>query len=96
MPSPSSVERLADQRYLTVLLRLVLNAQNELVYGEIINSAGDVCDRFQQWERILALVQLCLGIPPDDNQARPARRTKRTAARKSTRPRRPSTSRKAS
>lgn len=97
MSPPPSVDRLADRRYLTVLLRFVLSAQQELVYGEIVNADGGVCDRFQRWENMLALLQICLGLSTEtEKRSVAAAQSKRRAARKPARPKRKSKPRKAS
>ena len=49
MPKARSPEQLAEKRYVTVILRLLLDRQGRLVQGEVVNTASQVQGRFAGW-----------------------------------------------
>jgi hypothetical protein len=50
-------ERLADNRHVTVVLRLVVTDAGHLVYGELVEPSGDSSARFPDWPRLIELLQ---------------------------------------
>jgi hypothetical protein len=53
----STRDRLADQRYLTLILRLVVSARGELVRGELVDVDGDCADRIARWRELTPAVR---------------------------------------
>lgn len=49
-------ERLAVKRQVTLLLRLVLEANDALVYGEVVDLEGRPHGRFSKWTELPSLV----------------------------------------
>lgn len=60
MTETPTVETLADRRQVTVLLRLVLDRQGELVYGQVVDVRGVTQGRFIEWRLLTRLVRGCL------------------------------------
>ena len=57
MPPTSTSERLADRRPLTLILRLLFDAQGTLVYGEVVDIEGEICGRFIEWPDLTTVVR---------------------------------------
>jgi hypothetical protein len=50
-------ERLADQRYVTVVVRLVVDARGGLVRGEIVDVHGNIVDQIAGWRELTPAVR---------------------------------------
>lgn len=46
-------EQLADTRYTTFILRLVLNDRGQIVRGELIDVASSQAQRFKNWNGLI-------------------------------------------
>lgn len=63
MPAAGRLENIDDRRPLTLILRLVIDADGGLVHGEIVSLEGFVHKRFAQWRELVAgLTQLLVDI----------------------------------
>jgi hypothetical protein len=49
-------EHLAENRNMTVLLRLVIDPGGHLVHGELIDVDGEPYGRFLSWDRLIELL----------------------------------------
>jgi hypothetical protein len=70
MASPSSrPEQLTDSTYRTVVLRVVVNEQRQIVQGELIDTASAETTRFKQWRGLIRALSDWLRIqsPPIDH-----------------------------
>jgi hypothetical protein len=50
-------EQLVDQRHLTVLLRLVVDDQQQLVHGELVDVDGKAFGVFRDWPAMVELLE---------------------------------------
>jgi hypothetical protein len=50
-------EELDEKRYITAILRLLLNESGELVHGELADVEGRPNKRFVGWEGLMAAVR---------------------------------------
>jgi hypothetical protein len=57
VPDCEAGERLGDKRNVTVVLRLVLDREGELMEGEVVDAKGRPGDRFNDWEEITPAVR---------------------------------------
>jgi hypothetical protein len=64
VPPPSSGNRLAEKRYLTVILRLVVDKRGRLVHGEVVDLQARLQGRFAGWRGLTHTVRAWL-----ENQA---------------------------
>jgi hypothetical protein len=48
----STGDRLAEQRYVTVIVRLLVDTRGRLVRGEIVDTDGKIADRFTRWRAL--------------------------------------------
>ena len=65
MPISSSGGHLADKRYVTICLRLLIDAKGQLVYGEAVEVHHGPLGRFRSWTELSEMVQAWL--LSDDN-----------------------------
>lgn len=61
-PLPSHSEQLADSRYRTVILRVVVNEQRQIIQGELIDTASTQTTRFKNWRGLIRALRGWLGI----------------------------------
>jgi len=54
LPQPPAENHLADRRYVSVVLRLVLDQHGQMIHGEVIGDATTRPARFSGWR----------GLPP--------------------------------
>jgi hypothetical protein len=66
VPLPNVRDRLSDRYHVTVILRLVLDRLQHLVYGEIIDAEGRSSGHFASWAELPGAVQRSLSAaePP--------------------------------
>jgi hypothetical protein len=60
VPLPSSGNRLAEKRYLTVILRLVVDQRGQLVQGEVVDLQARILGRFAGWKGLTCTVRAWL------------------------------------
>ena len=60
MPRPLAENNLAGKRNATLILRLVLDQQGQLIYGELLDVAGGLPDRFVAWRGLIRTVRAWL------------------------------------
>jgi len=51
---------LSDRRYVTVVLRLLLDKRGRLIHGELVDTAGALQERFVGWRGLLRAVKTWL------------------------------------
>jgi hypothetical protein len=49
----------------TLVLRLVVNRERNLVYGEALDVTGQSCGRFLRWNELVPIVERCLESRPE-------------------------------
>jgi hypothetical protein len=59
-----SGDELAHRGLVTVIVRLVLDRDGELLHGEIVDSSYVVRGRFSNWADLTLVLQRWLGIEP--------------------------------
>lgn len=57
---PETVSGLGEVRYVTVILRLMLDRQGKLLRGEVVDLAARPCARFDRWSSMSRAVRSCL------------------------------------
>jgi hypothetical protein len=50
-------DHLADKRQIILIVRLTVDRQGQLLYGEIIDTEGTVIGRFAEWQRLWATIR---------------------------------------
>ena len=60
MPTIHHIDRLGDQRHVTVILRLVLDAEDHLVYGKVLDVEAQTCGSFNEWRALAQAVRHCV------------------------------------
>jgi hypothetical protein len=65
----ASRDRLSDRRNVTLILRLVLDRLEQLVYGEVVEVDGRRVRRFKTWAQLPGAVQASL--PAEDAPREP-------------------------
>jgi hypothetical protein len=66
VPTPGRLERLANERVLTVMLRLVIARDGQLVHGEIVDLEGVVRHRFVDWPGLVAALERLIATTDSD------------------------------
>lgn len=56
-PTTSQVERLAEKRYVTLILRLRIDRRERLVHGEVVDTEGKSQGRFAGWREMTRTVR---------------------------------------
>ncbi len=51
---------LADKRHITLILRLAIDRDTQLVYGELVNLEGVSIGRFMEWPKFTEVLQAWL------------------------------------
>jgi hypothetical protein len=59
LPGGASGE-LDEKRYVTAILRLLMNRQGELLHGEVADVEGRPCKRFVDWQGLMPAVRAWL------------------------------------
>lgn len=59
-------QRLADARYVTIILRLLLDPQGELIQGEILGAEGEPEERFSGWQGLTGRLRRLLASQRTD------------------------------
>ncbi|HRQ40323.1 MAG TPA: hypothetical protein PLD25_20620 [Chloroflexota bacterium] len=57
---------LADKRHMTLILRLAIDKENQLVHGELVNLRGVVIGRFMEWPKLTQMIQTWISNQDDD------------------------------
>ena len=57
MPTPPTGNHLADKRYITVVLRLVVDERGWLVHGELVDVEGMLKQRFKGWRGLAQAIR---------------------------------------
>lgn len=63
MPDDPATKELLDQRYVLVVLCLVVNEEGEMQYGEALTPAGDLLAKFRHLNDLPALLTTWLESP---------------------------------
>ncbi len=61
MPSSPVPDTLGERRHVTLILRLVLDRLQGLVYGEIVDADGRHGGHFRAWSELPGVVQSWIG-----------------------------------
>lgn len=65
--SPSSAENyLADRRYVSVVVRLVLDQRGHMIHGEVVGAANTQPTRFSGWPGLNRAIRAWLAQPERD------------------------------
>ena len=48
---------LADKRHITLILRLAIDKDDQLVYGELVDLRGVSIGRFVEWPKLAQIIQ---------------------------------------
>jgi hypothetical protein len=56
-PTTSQADRLADKRYVTLILRLRIDPRERLVHGEVVDTEGKSQGRFAGWRELNRMVR---------------------------------------
>lgn len=67
LPSHSQPEPLSGKQYVIVILRLLIDEQGQLVYGEVVDRAGRSRSRFAKWSSLEKAVRNELDAIEDEN-----------------------------
>ncbi len=57
---PTADEKLAQKRYVTVMLRLVMDTRGRMVYGEIVDDSAKSWGHFVGWRELIRLTRAYL------------------------------------
>jgi hypothetical protein len=60
LPQPPAENHLADRRYVSVVLRLVLDQHGQMIHGELVGDANTPPARFSGWRGLTRAVQVWL------------------------------------
>jgi hypothetical protein len=60
LPTTNHIDILGDQRHVTVILRLVLDAEDRLVYGKVLDVEARTCGSFIEWRALAQAVRACI------------------------------------
>ena len=60
LPQPPAENHLADRRYVSVVLRLVLDAHGQMIHGEVVGDATMRPARFSGWRGLTRALQAWL------------------------------------
>lgn len=63
MPISRESDSLGRRRYLSVVVRLVVDEDRTLAYGEVVDPQGSVISRFADWDT--AVSALCAAVIQD-------------------------------
>ncbi len=66
LPILYPVDKLANTRHVTVILRLVLNQRNQVKRGEILNTRGKSLGQFVGWAGFMHVLRVWLSNQPVD------------------------------
>ena len=57
MPGDLTGERLANKRHITLILRLVVDSDGTLAYGEVLDMESGSSARFANWQNLERTIQ---------------------------------------
>ena len=60
MPPHPSDDRLADHRYVTVVVRVLVDRRGKLVYAEVVSDGRGEPRRIGQWRELARTVRACV------------------------------------
>ncbi|MBK9942295.1 MAG: hypothetical protein IPP13_11830 [Kouleothrix sp.] len=69
MPQPPGENHLADRRYVSLVLRLVLDQHGQMIHGEVVGDANARPTRFSGWRGLTRAVQIWLAHQEQDGTA---------------------------
>lgn len=61
-------EKLSNRRYFLAVLRLLLDEDDRLVYGEVVDEEGNSYSRFKDWRELTFEVQAYLAQRSQDTK----------------------------
>jgi hypothetical protein len=53
VPTPPDEDKLANKRYATLILRLILDQRGHLLYGELVDATNGFHERFVKWRGLI-------------------------------------------
>jgi hypothetical protein len=69
LPQPPAENHLADRRYVSVVLRLVLDQHGQMIHGEVVGNANTRPARFSGWRGLTSALQAWLMRHAQDGAA---------------------------
>ena len=69
MPQSPAENHLADRRYVSVVLRMVLDQHGELIHGELVGDVNTRPTRFSGWRGLTRALQIWLTRQEQDSTA---------------------------
>ena len=60
MPTLPDDDRIAEDRYATLILRLVLDRRGHIRYGELIDATNGFEERFVEWRGMIHMLRVWL------------------------------------
>ena len=69
MPQSPAENHLADRRYVSVVLRLVLDQHGQMIHGEVVGDVNTRPDRFSGWHGLTPALQAWLTRHEQDDGA---------------------------
>ena len=69
MPQSPAENHLADRRYVSVVLRLVLDQHGEMIHGEVVGDTNTRPARFRGWRGLTRALQAWLTRPEQHSTA---------------------------
>jgi hypothetical protein len=69
LPQPPTENHLADRRYVSVVLRLVLDRHGQMIHGEVVGDANTRPARFSGWRGLTRALQAWLTHHEQDGAA---------------------------
>jgi hypothetical protein len=69
LPQSPAENHLADRRYVSVVLRLVLDQHGQMIHGEVVGDATTRPARFSGWRGLTRALQTWLIRPEQDGAA---------------------------
>jgi hypothetical protein len=69
LPQPSAENHLADRRYVSVVLRLVVDPHGQMIHGEVVGNANTRPARFSGWRGLTRTLQAWITQHAQDGAA---------------------------
>lgn len=69
LPQPPAENHLADRRYVSVVLRLVLDQHGQMIHGEVVGDTNMRPTRFSGWPGLTCALQAWLTRHDQDGSA---------------------------
>jgi hypothetical protein len=58
LPGPPNQDKLSETRYVTLILRLALDQQGYVKYGEVVEATNGFQEKFVKWGGLIHVLQL--------------------------------------